>query len=126
MTGGQLTQDMVDAARRLGWWAVHYRPGQGRRPGHWATQMIGDAGMFDVLAVRSPDVVFAEAKREVGDELTPEQERFKRALDGCPNVHAIVVRPSTFEDFVRFLAYTEARPGRVDPSRFGTTGGTAP
>jgi hypothetical protein len=57
VTGVQLTQDMVDAGHRLGWLAVHYRPGQGRRPGHWATQMIGDAGMPDVILVRPPEVV---------------------------------------------------------------------
>lgn len=100
----ELVRDIIRQAKVLGWLVHHSRPALYGTGGRWATQVQGHVGLPDLICVRSPDLLLIECKREIGYDLTPEQERWRAALEGCPGVEYLVVRPSGFEDLCRRLA----------------------
>jgi hypothetical protein len=80
VTGAQLQDAIVEAARVLGWRAAHFRPARSTRG--WRTPLAYDsAGWPDLVLVRDR-VIFAEVKGD-RDRLRPEQTAWLLALDNA-------------------------------------------
>lgn len=74
---------VMDLARLLGWRSLHIRPARTKHG--WVTPVAGDGkGWPDLTLVRARDrrIVFAELKREIGGEISPEQSAWLEALAG--------------------------------------------
>ena len=106
MTEDELLQGITDAATYMGWLWHHIRRSDlGVQQGH--------AGFPDLVLAKAGQVVFAELKTELG-YLTHDQEAWLRELQGdwgdsddicdvgrAPNVDVHVVRPATYDAFLR-------------------------
>lgn len=103
MTGGQLNEILIHAGLLHGWLVNHNRPCQNAR-GQWSTPLQGTPGAPDLLFVREPEILFWETKRQVGEVVSPVQERWADHLtwiarwsssaQGAPVIEYRVVRPS--------------------------------
>ena len=100
----QLVRDIVAEAQRFGWLVHHSRPALYAKAGRWATQVQGHVGLPDLILVKPPSVLFVECKREVGYELSVEQDRWLAALVACPGVEYALVKPSDLEGLCQRLA----------------------
>ena len=100
----QLMRDIVREAKRFGWLVHHSRPALYAKAGRWATQVQGHVGLSDLILVKPPSVLFIECKREVGYEVSPEQECWKAALLACPGVEYALIKPSDLEQLCGRLA----------------------
>lgn len=76
LTGSDLQRQITDLAKLLGWQWVHFRPAQTNRG--WRTPVEGPLGHgWPDLVLVHPGrrrLLFVEVKRELGDDLTYEQE----------------------------------------------------
>lgn len=77
MTGEQLQQAIIEAARLFGWRVAHFRPARTGRGFRTAVSADG-AGFPDLVLVRER-VLFVEVKGD-GDRLRPEQDDWLHAL----------------------------------------------
>lgn len=86
VTGGELQRQITDLAELLGWSWLHIRPGL-RANGRWYVPVEGPLGKGwpDLVLVRAGGyeearIVFAELKRQIGDDLTDDQEHVIHVL----------------------------------------------
>lgn len=79
MTEAQWMDLVAQYARKRGWLVAHFRPAlSGNR--HMTPVQYDGAGFPDLVLVRKGEVIFAELKREVRAEVTPEQARWIEEL----------------------------------------------
>lgn len=92
---------LVEYARTCGWLVAHFRRAA-VRAGRVATPVAYDAAGFpDLVLVRKDRVVFAELKRKGVRKVSPEQQKWARALIGVeaenPGVTYVVWNPIDWE-----------------------------
>ena len=94
MTESELQEAVESLFRAHGWLVYHTRNSQGSEP-----------GALDILAVKSPRVVFIELKRESGKlnkkvgytrsgRRMPTQKEWFEALEECSGVETYLCKPS--------------------------------
>jgi hypothetical protein len=92
-----LQGSVIVAARELGWLVYHTRNSRQSEP-----------GFVDLVMVKSPRIIFAEIKTEkgrirkghwnkAGSRWLPGQDTWAEALQACPGVEYMLVRPSNVE-----------------------------
>jgi hypothetical protein len=113
MSETAFADQVMDLARLLGWRSLHIRPARTKHG--WVTPVAGDGkGWPDLTLVRARDrrLVFAELKREIGGEISPEQSIWLTTLGALdvklgrtpqpfeipPRVEVHVWRPSDLRD----------------------------
>ena len=96
---------MVELARLLGWRVYHSRPAM-YRSGRWATPLIGDSGLPDLILCKPPRLIFAELKREKG-KVSTAQQGWLDALSRCAGVEVYVWRPRDWQAIVDTLRSRE-------------------
>lgn len=117
MSETAFADQVMDLARLLGWRSLHIRPARTKHG--WVTPVAGDGkGWPDLTLVRARDrrLVFAELKREVGGEISPEQSAWlttlgalvtpattqcvpeQRCAECGPDIEVHVWRPSDLRD----------------------------
>lgn len=87
-----------DALDLFGWRWSHWRTAWSR--GRFQTPVTGHPGFPDYVCVRPPELLFIEAKRELG-KVEPHQQEWIDALNGVGE--CIVSRPSGLEELLERL-----------------------
>lgn len=77
MTEAQFQAQVVQLAKMAGWLVHAERPAQTGRG--WRTPIQGHAGFFDLVLIRSGQVLFVELKSRIG-QLRPEQREWFAAV----------------------------------------------
>lgn len=88
MSEDELEDNILKAAKLLGWVAVHHRPAR-TASGEWRTAIKGDAGFPDLCLARDGVVLLRELKRET-EKPRPAQVLWLEALGD----HGGIWRPS--------------------------------
>jgi len=101
----EIMDRVIDFLHLKSFHVAGFRPGM-KKDGSWVTAVIGDGkGFPDVFAVRyHPQYIgllVVEIKTE-NDEQSPEQKQWQIWCEEA-GIPYIVVRPSTWEEFVRLL-----------------------
>lgn len=87
----EFQQAIVDAAHASGWLVYHTYDSRRSEP-----------GFPDLVLIRGAELLVVEVKRETG-KTTPAQEQWLEAFGAVHRVTAKVIRPSGWDDLVRFL-----------------------
>lgn len=94
---------VAEYARVHGWLVAHFRPSLSGGKHMTAVQYDG-AGFLDLVMVRKGELIFAEVKREVRSEVTPEQARWIDELLTVEGIRVVVWRPSDWPKVQKWLA----------------------
>lgn len=109
MTGAAVQHLAANLGEILGWSWCHWRPQQNRR-GVWSVGIEGPLGKgWPDLFMVHPErrrILLIEAKRQLGDDLTPDQVRVHAILRAA-GIEVAVVRPSDCRDPIEASALYE-------------------
>jgi Holliday junction resolvase len=99
-----------DALDLTGWAWIHHRPAR-RKGGKWTTPTQGNSskGFPDIVAVRSPRVLWIEVKTNTG-RTTPEQKQWVESLRSSGQEAHVLHFP---RDWHRFDALIAAEPQQL-------------